>query len=243
MLRNITFDLARMHRHGSAFYEFLRLRKAFFVDQLHWDIPHNDDVEMDQYDNPSAWYSIVLDDDDVVVGGGRMMPTTATWGSHTYMLGDAVSGKLGAIPPSIMMGPLNTPEVWEGTRVVVADGLSAPERAECLSLIVSGMVDVAGRHGARELICLSRPTVVRALRQLGFPAERRGEPYVCADDGNTYALLAMPAVHAERRAPARVPARVPAGIHAGVHAGVPGRAPSPTHVPPATAPVHAPSIK
>ena len=48
----ITFDFLGQHRHGSAFHEYLRLRKGFFVDDLGWDIPHNDDVEMDQYDNP-----------------------------------------------------------------------------------------------------------------------------------------------------------------------------------------------
>jgi len=46
-MRNITFDFLGQHRHGSAFHEYLRLRKTFFVDGLDWDIPHNDDVEMD----------------------------------------------------------------------------------------------------------------------------------------------------------------------------------------------------
>ena len=59
-MRNITFDFLGQHRHGTAFHEYLQLRKAWFVDELSWDIPHNDDVEMDQYDNPCAHYSLVL---------------------------------------------------------------------------------------------------------------------------------------------------------------------------------------
>ena len=69
-MHNITFDFLGQHRHGSAFHEYLRLRKSFFVDELHWDIPHNDDVEMDQYDNPCAHYSLVLRNGRVV-GGAR----------------------------------------------------------------------------------------------------------------------------------------------------------------------------
>ena len=190
---SIVFNMASMHRHGTAFYDFLRLRKAFFVDQLAWDIPHDDDVEMDQYDNPQAWYSVVLNDDGQVIGGARVMATTTKWGTHTYMLGDAMMGKLNSIPPDIMPSRVSTSRVWECTRLVVSDTVAKQsERSECLSLIVRGLAEVAAREGATELICLSLVSLVRALRSLGFPAERRGTPYVCADDGRQYALLAMP---------------------------------------------------
>ena len=79
-MENITFDLSCLHRYGPAFYDYLRLRKHFFVDMLGWDIPHNDSVEMDQYDNPLAFYSLVLRDGQVI-GGARTMPTTSSWGN------------------------------------------------------------------------------------------------------------------------------------------------------------------
>ena len=97
-MHNVTFDFLGQHRHGTAFHEYLRLRKTFFVDALNWDIPHNDDVEMDQYDNPCAHYSLVLHRGRVV-GGSRAMPTTAIWGKHTYMLRDALRGGLERSPP------------------------------------------------------------------------------------------------------------------------------------------------
>ena len=101
-MRNITFDFLGQHRHGSAFHEFLRLRKTFFVDELGWDIPHNDDVEMDQYDNPCAHYSLVLRNGEVV-GGARIMPTSSVWGRNTYMLRDALRGCLEQIPAGAMV--------------------------------------------------------------------------------------------------------------------------------------------
>jgi acyl homoserine lactone synthase len=69
-MENITFNLSQLHIHGTAFYDFLGLRKRFCVDKLGWDIPHDDDVEMDQCDNPKAYYSLVLRD-GVVIGGAR----------------------------------------------------------------------------------------------------------------------------------------------------------------------------
>jgi N-acyl-L-homoserine lactone synthetase len=207
-MENITFSLATLHRHGSAFYDFLALRKRFFVDTLGWDIPHDDTVEMDQYDNPLAHYSLVLRDGEVV-GGARVMSTTAAWGRHTYMLRDAVAGKLIHIPPEIMPREVTDPCVWECTRLVISDDVKTQvDRSECLGLIVDGLVRVAANCGAEQLISLSPLPLMRALRQLGFSADRIGEPYRNDHDGRQYAVLAMPARQAER---VRIP--VPQATH------------------------------
>ncbi|MCB2130788.1 MAG: autoinducer synthase [Rhodobacteraceae bacterium] len=192
-MENITFSLASVHQHGTAFYDYLKLRKHFFVDVLGWDIPHNDLVEMDQYDNPLAHYSLVLSHGRVV-GGARTMPTSAHWGGHTYMLRDAVEGKLTDIPKTVMNGDIETPLIWECTRLVMSDALhTQPDRSQCLALIVEGLADVARRNGASQLISLSPLSLMRALRQLGWQAERIGEPYQSPEDGRRYAVLTMPA--------------------------------------------------
>lgn len=197
-MENITFSLATLHLYGSAFYEFLALRKRFFVDTLGWDIPHDARVEMDQYDNPLAHYSLVLRDGEVV-GGARAMATTSVWGRHSYMLRDAVAGRLIDIPPEIMPREVTDPCIWECTRLVMSEEVrTQADRSECLGLIVDGLVDVAARGGAEQMISLSPLPLMRALRQLGFAAERIGEPYRNDQDGRQYAVLAMPARPAER---------------------------------------------
>lgn len=193
-MHNITFDFLGQHRHGTAFREYLTLRKAFFVDVLGWDIPHNDEVEMDQYDNPCAHYSLVIHEGKVV-GGARTMATTATWGQHTYMLRDALRGYLEHIPPEVMPTDIASGEVWECTRLVISDCLaSRSERSDCLSLILEGLVEVSNSEGASELVSLSPLPLVRALRQLGFAASQLGAPYLNENDGRKYAVLRMPAM-------------------------------------------------
>lgn len=200
-MENITFNLAELHQHGTAFFDYLRLRKQFFVDALGWDIPHNDSFEMDQYDNPLAHYSLVLRNGSVI-GGARAMPTTSSWGQYTYMLRDAVEGKLIDIPQRVLDQRIETPGVWECTRLVISDGVTTQqERSLCLSMIVEGLADVARRHGADRLMSLSPVSLMRALRQLGWAADRIGEPYDNPGDGRRYAVLAMPA---ERRRAATV---------------------------------------
>ena len=205
-MENITFNLTELHKHGSAFFEFLALRKQFFVDQLGWDIPHDNDVEMDQYDNPKAYYSLVLKDGKVV-GGMRAMATTAQWGSHTYMLRDAVDGKLIGIPADIIPHAEVTPNVWEATRVVISDELDTQAaRSECLGLVLDGVVEQATAQGATEIIALCPPVFARTLRQLGYPARIIGQPYVNLHDERRYVAMAMPAV---RREIAKAPQMAP----------------------------------
>ena len=193
-MHSVTFDFLGQHRHGTAFHEYLRLRKTFFVDALGWDIPHNEDVEMDQYDNPCAHYSLVLHRGRVV-GGARAMATSATWGRYSYMLRDAQHGQLEQIPSAAMPCEIATNDVWECTRLVIADNvMTQSERADCLSLIVEGLIEIANENGGIELVSLSPLPLVRALRQLGFPASRIGEPYYNEADQRKYAVLSMPAM-------------------------------------------------
>ena len=198
-MENICFDFSSFHSHGRAFYEFLALRKQVFVDELGWDIPHNHEVEMDQYDTPLAHYSLVLKDGKVV-GGARAMATTSVWGEHTYMLRDAHVGKLKYIPPSVMSVEIASPKVWECTRLVVSSSVTTQaERSECLSLLTDGLVDMAREAGAEEMICLSSMHLMRLLRGLGYDCTRIGETYRNEEDGRLYGVIHMPAEYSNLR--------------------------------------------
>lgn len=222
-MENITFNLTELHKYGTAFFEFLALRKQFFVDQLGWQIPHDDDVEMDQYDNPKAYYSLVLEDGKVI-GGGRAMATTAQWGSHTYMLRDAVEGKIIGIPETIVNKVEVDANVWECTRVVVSSDIKDPAKsAECLAMIVEGLAQQATEQNATELMALSRPSLVRALRKIGYSPRLIGDSYVNGDDGRRYVAMSMSVT--DRKEVLPLPA---------------ARLPKATHVP-HQLPVHAPS--
>lgn len=212
-MENVTFRLTQLHRYGGAYFDYLALRKRFFVDTLAWQIPHDDTVEMDQYDNPKARYSLVLRDGEVIAGA-RAMPTTAIWGEHTYMLRDAMGGKLSTIPRDVIAEEIASPRVWECTRLVIAPEVTAmADRIQCLNLIVDGLVMMAEAEGADQLISLSNLWLLRALRQLGYAADLLGKPYVNADDGHKYAVMAIPT---ERSLPV-VPRDLPRATHLPQH--------------------------
>ena len=157
---------------------------------------------MDQYDNPMARYSLVLDDAGRVIGGARAMSTDVNWGEHTYMLKDAMKGKLATIPDTIMDSVVDSPKVWECTRLVMCPTLdSNAKRMACLGMIVEGLIDLAQAEGAERLMSLSNLWVLRALRRLGYGADYLGKPYQNGDDGHTYAVIGIPALHAHHDDP------------------------------------------
>ena len=133
-----------------------------------------------------------------VVGGARIMPTTAAWGRHTYMLRDALLGGLDADSrrrDAVRHRGARGLGVHAAGRSPTASPAKRTGPTAC-SLIVEGLMDIAERHGGVELISLSPLPLMRALRQLGFAANRLGEPYVSEDDGRRYAVLNMPAMRA-----------------------------------------------
>ena len=105
-MHNITFSFHDLGRYGDAFVQFMQLRKQFFVDGMKWDVPNDGALEMDQYDNPTAIYSLVMQGNRLI-GGARMTPTDARWGSHSYMLRDAQLGQIAGIPATLMQNREN----------------------------------------------------------------------------------------------------------------------------------------
>ncbi len=212
-MENITFDLLGQHRHGAAFRDYLALRKRFFVDALHWGIPHDATVEMDQYDNPLAHYSLVIRDGEVLAGA-RAIPTTAKWGDHSYMLRDASRGKLSKIP-ALVSGDIQSPKVWECSRLVISETVtSMSERIRVLGLICEGLVEIADTTGGQTLMTLSNLWLLRALSKLGYDAELMCEPYVNDDDGHKYAVMSMSATRMTPKLPHATHRPQPTPVHA-----------------------------
>lgn len=188
-----TFGFRDLGTHGAELTQFLRLRKRFFVDTLCWSIPHDDDMEMDQYDNPTAHYSVALRDGRVV-GGARIMRYDAQWGANGCMMADAARGTLPDIPASAVPASGLYAHASECTRLVLCDSLrAAPEREAALSIVVDGLVRLAQGLGTPELVTLTVPAFARSLRKMGYDASQIGDRWRSAQDGRSYAVLHMPA--------------------------------------------------
>ena len=108
-------------RYQDLFEQYCRLRKRIFIDELEWNLPHSDGLEIDQYDQNTAEY-VVATKNGECVGGCRMHPTTARFTHdgqiYTYMLRDAVAGRLKGFPRNVTFYSPVEPKIWELTRVI-----------------------------------------------------------------------------------------------------------------------------
>ncbi len=108
-------------RYEDLFKQYCVLRKRIFIDELEWDLPHQNGMEVDQYDQQTAEYVLATKNGECV-GGCRMHPTTSRFAHDrqffTYMLKDAVDGKLNDFPSNVTFySPVDT-NTWELTRVI-----------------------------------------------------------------------------------------------------------------------------
>lgn len=182
-----------MHLHGSAFYDFLKLRKRLLVDALNWDVPNDGVAEMDQYDTPLARYSLI-ERGGQIIAGARTMSTASRWGRYSCMLNDAAQGRIEGVPGNLFDERSASPHLWECTRLVMAEGITPQDmRTKCLALLVDGLVRVVRQNGGTHMTSLSPLPLQRALCRLGYDCERVSEPYRSAQDGRTYAVLRMTA--------------------------------------------------
>lgn len=174
---------------GWAYYEFLKLRKKFFVDNLGWDIPNNGIVEMDQYDTPLAHYSVVVDGRKVIAGA-RCQPMDTSWGIYSNMLSDSANGLIDGIPAQLFDADLCAPGTWEGTRLVVSDEVTSTlGRMQCLALTIDGLVRVIEAHGGTSFLTLSPIPLQRTAALVGLSVERITPAYQSDTDGREYAIF------------------------------------------------------
>lgn len=175
MLQTTAISWSNVHEHGTLWYQHLKLRKELFVDSKHWDIPHNSDVEWDQYDTGNTVY-VVTHQDGQAVAASRLNPSNFASPLGTYMIKDATRGLLDGIPADILPradAPVDK-NTWEATRFTVDPTLSTQERTEALTKNAVDLAAVAKELKARKLIALMPPAYIRWLSGIGLPTTRIG---------------------------------------------------------------------
>lgn len=173
--------------YGWLFQQHLMQRKKRFVEEMAWDIPHDEHVERDQYDRHDTTY-VLLEEHGALVGYARLLPTTshAQYGQarFTYMVKDACEGLLlPGIPQDIYEGgqPPVDDRIWEMTRFQTRD-------RRAMSTLFRVAADYLRSIGAKGTISFTRTAYSAILSASGLPTTKMG-PEVRYPDGKTYCVL------------------------------------------------------
>lgn len=190
-MRLTTFSFIDRGSYHQSYTGFLELRKRVLVDGLGWNLPVMGEAESDQYDNPTAIYSIVQVEGRVIAGA-RAAPCNARWDGWSYMLNDADLGLIPGIPQGLLPKYPKEKTVWECTRFVSDDNQGTNEdRLQATRIVVAGLCHLSGGLGARSLMSLSPAPLGRLLRSFGYNVSIAGDAYICADDGRRYRPFSM----------------------------------------------------
>jgi len=181
---------ATIHLHGDLWYQHHMIRKALFVDEMGWNVPHNSTAEWDQYDTPETVY-VITHHEGHVLAASRMNPCAIQAPLWSYMIKDAAKGLLDGIPDTILQDPPQDTDTWEATRFTANPSLPHDERNRALSLNAQALAHEAKRRGINRLIALMPPAFIRWLRSEGLPTDRLG-PTVKLPDGSRSCVIEMP---------------------------------------------------
>lgn len=176
-IRSATISFRNMNEYGDLLVNYLKVRKAIFLDELGWHVSETEGMEFDQYDTPSCRW-IVLHQFGEILGGVRMLPTTAKCGIYSYMLRDAQNGVLVDLPTDILFfeAPVEH-NVWEATRFFITDAVPARRRQAVHKLLFRSMSLTAMENGATHILGIVPASWSRWARRLGVNATPIGAKF------------------------------------------------------------------
>ena len=140
-------------------------RKRVFVDLLGWDLPVLDNrYEIDQFDDASARYLVLLDDEGCHRASARLLPTT-----EAHILGSLFS--------ELCNGELPRGEtIFEITRFCLDRRQSASERRYARNQLVSAIVDLALSSGITSFTAVADLAWFQQILAFGWRCRALGLP-------------------------------------------------------------------
>lgn len=142
------------------------VRKSVFVDELGWDLPLTDGLEIDQYDDERAMYGLAFDVNGRVTMGARYRPT-----DDRAMLTDL-------FPHAIAdgVGPVTGPGIWEITRGLCLESGRQPHNLVRRAIQALAPLEYAHAHGVKALIAFAEVRLVPLAISMGWRVELLGDP-------------------------------------------------------------------
>lgn len=151
-------DAARWH----LVVDFMHMRKQVFVDDLDWQLHHDNDLEFEQYDDPATAY-IVAHENAQVLGGARLVRTDRRFGIYSYMIRDAHLKNLPGLPEDLCEDePPVSQSIWELTRFMSLNNLRVGEA------ILRNADRWLKEQGANTCLFLGPPAFMRMAKRMGY---------------------------------------------------------------------------
>jgi acyl homoserine lactone synthase len=144
-----------------------RFRHKVFFERLGWEVPIQNGIERDHYDELNPVYLVAKNPRGEIEGCWRLLPTTGP-----YMLKDTFAQLLcGDHAPQ-------DPTVWEMSRLAVLPSDSRERAQVTLNAITFDLIrtvyEFSILNGIHRYVLVTSVAVERLLKRVGFPIHRLG---------------------------------------------------------------------
>lgn len=140
------------------FDSMFRHRKQVFIDQMGWDLPHDGDYEIDEFDREDTNYICSVLPNGELAGSVRLLNTATP---HMAV------GPFKAIFPDVTV---RSPTIWEGTRFTVPEDRrlqpNGMSRAACEILL--GLCLFGLENGISQMTAIYQPPLARLFKKCGI---------------------------------------------------------------------------
>lgn len=147
--------------------EMFRFRHKVFYERLGWEVPIQNGIERDSYDDLNPIYLVAKNTYGEVEGCWRLLPTTGP-----YMLKNTFAQLLCGDPAP------QDPTVWEMSRLAVLPSNSRERVQVTLNPITFDLIravyEFSIQNGIRQYVLVTSVAVERLLTRIGFPIHRLG---------------------------------------------------------------------
>lgn len=142
-----------------------RDRKRVFIDTLRWNLPHEAERELDEFDNEHAEYLILQDH----ATGDHMASLRLLQTDRPHLMSKMFR-------PLCEDGIPRGRDIREVTRLCLSPRLRARERLRARNVLINGLIRYASRVGVRTLTGVSDHGFLRQVLEAGWNCVPLGRP-------------------------------------------------------------------
>jgi len=155
------------HTHSTLVRAMHAERKRVFVDMLHWDLSHEDNLEYDEFDTDDAQYLILQDQES----GDHLASLRLLRTDRPHLLGEV-------FPSLCEEGVPSGFDIREITRFCLSSRLNAQDRLQARNILVRGMIEYGLMAGFSAYTAVCEMSFLSQVLAVGWDIDPLGMPQV-----------------------------------------------------------------